>query len=157
MKNVLLNDEKKGHVTIKLFPVAVQGDNAKTDIARAIQFADYHYRNNLEHRVDVLIIARGGGSIEDLWAFNERVVADAIFQAQLPIVSGVGHEIDFTIADYCADLRAPTPSAAAELISQDSVELETHLSAAKLRIRGVVENLLSNLYQRHANIGTSAL
>lgn len=90
--------------------VAVQGETAAYQVAKAIQ------RFNELNRVDVIIIARGGGSLEDLWAFNERIVADAIYESDIPIISAIGHETDFTIADFVSDLRAPTPSAAAELV-----------------------------------------
>ena len=96
--------------SILLYPAKVQGEGAAEEIARGIQAL------NKQKDVDVLIVGRGGGSIEDLWAFNEEVVARAIAQSKLPVVSAVGHEIDFTIADFVADLRAPTPSAAAELV-----------------------------------------
>ena len=94
---------------VVLYPAIVQGDGAKDDIVKQIKLA------NEQNIVDVLIVGRGGGSIEDLWAFNERVVAMAIFDSQIPIISAVGHEIDFTIADFVADMRAATPTAAAEL------------------------------------------
>lgn len=96
-----------------IYPALVQGEQAKYDIAKAIITA------NQRNEVDVLIIGRGGGSLEDLWAFNEETVARAIFQSTLPTISAVGHEIDTTLADYVADLRAPTPSAAAEIVSAD--------------------------------------
>lgn len=99
-----------------IYPVLVQGEQAKYDIANAIALA------NQRNEVDVLLIARGGGSLEDLWAFNEEMVARAIFKSVLPTISGVGHEIDTTLSDYVADLRAPTPSAAAELVSVDAEE-----------------------------------
>lgn len=106
------------NVQIILRPVQVQGEGAAKDIARAIEeFNDFG-------KVDVLIVGRGGGSLEDLWAFNEEVVARAIFNSRIPIISAVGHEIDFTIADFVADLRAPTPSAAAELTVPDFAELK---------------------------------
>ena len=99
-----------------IYPTQVQGSEAPVQIARMIQIA------NVRQECDVLIVGRGGGSIEDLWAFNEEVVARAIFASQLPIVSAVGHEVDFTIADFVADVRAATPSAAAELVSRDKLE-----------------------------------
>ena len=108
-------------IPVYVYPVAVQGDGASTQIAQAIAQADH------EQRCDVLIVGRGGGSIEDLWAFNEAVVAHAIFNCKTPIISGVGHEIDFTIADFVADVRAPTPSAAAELVSPDMAAHQQHL------------------------------
>jgi exodeoxyribonuclease VII large subunit len=97
-------------VAVILYPAMVQGEGAAADIARAIATA------SARGEVDVLIVARGGGSIEDLWAFNEEVVARAIIESSLPIVSGVGHETDFTICDFTADARAPTPTAAAMLV-----------------------------------------
>lgn len=103
---------------IVLLPVAVQGAEAAGQIARAIALANEH------QLCDLLIIGRGGGSLEDLWAFNEEVVARAIFASQIPVVSAVGHEVDFTIADFVADARAPTPSAAAELVSPNQAELQ---------------------------------
>ncbi|QTR49559.1 exodeoxyribonuclease VII large subunit [Candidatus Thiothrix anitrata] len=107
-------------IPVMVYPVLVQGEGSKEQIVNAIRQADR------EQRCDVLILARGGGSIEDLWSFNEEVVAHAIYACSLPIISGVGHEIDFTIADFVADVRAPTPSAAAELVSPDMNALQTH-------------------------------
>ncbi len=104
-------------VEIILYPVKVQGAGAAEEIAEAISDL------NKYGKVDVLIVGRGGGSIEDLWAFNEEVVARAIYASKIPVVSAVGHEIDFTIADFVADLRAPTPSAAAELVVRNRYEL----------------------------------
>jgi len=104
-------------VEILLYPVKVQGEGAAEEIAQAIKnFNDYG-------KTDVLIVGRGGGSLEDLWAFNEEVVARAIFSSRIPIVSAVGHEVDFTIADFVADRRAPTPSVAAEMVVPDRSEL----------------------------------
>lgn len=99
-----------------IYPALVQGEQAKFDIAQAIHLA------NERNEVDALLIGRGGGSLEDLWAFNEEIVARAIFQSSIPTISAVGHEIDTSLSDYVADLRAPTPSAAAELISTDFEE-----------------------------------
>lgn len=104
-----VSTRRNPNVHIRLFPVPVQGEGAGKKIAEGIEFMNKH---NL---ADVLIIARGGGSLEDLWPFNEEVVARAIYNSELPIISAVGHETDFTIADFVADLRAPTPSSAAEL------------------------------------------
>lgn len=100
------------YVQFYLYPAKVQGEGAASEIASGIRFFD-------SFGVDIIIIGRGGGSIEDLWAFNEPLLADAIYEARTPIISGTGHEIDMTIADYCADLRAPTPSAACELAVPD--------------------------------------
>lgn len=108
-------------IPVLVFPVLVQGEGSKEQIVNAIRQADR------EQRCDVLILARGGGSIEDLWSFNEEIVAQAVYACQTPIISGVGHEIDFTIADFVADIRAPTPSAAAELVSPDMTAHQTHL------------------------------
>ncbi len=107
------------HVT--LFPVKVQGDGAAEEIVRAIQ----HF--NRTEMVDVMIVARGGGSLEDLWAFNEEIVARAIAASEIPIITGIGHETDTTIADFAADLRAPTPSAAAEIVVRTRAEFEKHI------------------------------
>ena len=103
--------------SVKIFPVSVQGEGAAQEIADAIHFL------NEKTIGDVMIVGRGGGSIEDLWAFNEEIVARAIFQSKIPIISAVGHETDFTIADFVADLRAPTPSAAAELATPSSEDV----------------------------------
>lgn len=102
---------------IVLYPVLVQGENSASSIAEAIEYF------NRTKKADVLIVGRGGGSIEDLWSFNEEIVARAIYNSEIPIVSAVGHEIDFTISDFVADLRAPTPSAAAELVVPSQTEL----------------------------------
>lgn len=107
---------------IKVYPVLVQGDGAAGDIASAIAKA------NEEKICDVLIVGRGGGSIEDLWAFNEEVLARAVYASRIPVISAVGHETDYTICDFVADLRAPTPSAAAELAVPDEREERTKLS-----------------------------
>ena len=115
-------------IPVLVYPVLVQGEGAKEQIAQAIAQADR------EQRCEVLIVARGGGSIEDLWAFNEEIVAQAIYQCSLPIISGVGHEIDFTIADFVADQRAPTPSAAAELVSPDMQALQQRVQQLKLQL-----------------------
>lgn len=110
---------RAGKFQLILNPVKVQGEGAAQEIAQAIDFFNQH------RLADVLIVGRGGGSLEDLWAFNEEIVAEAIFRSAIPIVSAVGHETDFTIADFVADIRAPTPSAAAELVvSETSHELQ---------------------------------
>src|SRR5882724_8779398 len=110
------------NVHLTLYPVRVQGEGAATEIVRAIQFFQ---RKQL---VDVIILARGGGSLEDLWSFNEEAVARAIFGCSIPTISGVGHETDFTIADFVADVRASTPSAAAELVVQTRREFDKHIA-----------------------------
>jgi exodeoxyribonuclease VII large subunit len=108
------------HLT--LYPVRVQGDTAAAEIVRALQFF------NRQKTVDVLILARGGGSLEDLWPFNEEALARAIADSAIPVISGVGHETDFTIADFVADVRASTPSAAAELVVQTRREFDKHIA-----------------------------
>lgn len=114
-------------VQVLLAPCLVQGDGAAQSIADSIQLLN-------KAEVDVIIVGRGGGSLEDLWAFNEEVVARAIFNSKVPVVSAVGHETDYTIADFTADLRAPTPSAAAELIVPDKFELKRLLDSMIRRI-----------------------
>ena len=116
-----------------LYPVRVQGRGAEIEIARAIERMGNPEKYDIP-RSDVMIVGRGGGSIEDLWNFNEEIVARAIAACPIPIISAVGHEIDFTIADFVADLRAPTPSAAAELAVPDGEELKTRLSLLKRRL-----------------------
>jgi len=119
-----------------LYPVKVQGEGAAKEIAQAIdQF-------NLYNLVDVMIVGRGGGSIEDLWAFNEEIVAEAIFRSHIPIISAVGHETDHCIADYVADVRAPTPSAAAELVIAEKNQQLTHLSQLQRRMQQTVIQLI---------------
>ena len=108
------------YVQLILYPALVQGEGAKDSIVKGIQVLD-------SMNLDVLIVGRGGGSIEDLWAFNEEIVARAIFECRTPVISAVGHEVDVTIADYVADLRAPTPSAAAELAVYDYRALKEQL------------------------------
>ena len=114
------------HITIA--PVRVQGEEAAEEIAAAIELM------NRKGGFDVLIVSRGGGSLEDLWCFNEEIVARAIAASGIPVVSAVGHEIDFTISDFVADLRAPTPSAAAELVVGRKEELEERIQALSLRL-----------------------
>lgn len=117
-----------------LRPCQVQGEGAAVDIAQAI------YEFNDLNGADVLIVGRGGGSIEDLWAFNEEVVARAVFASRIPVISAVGHETDYTICDFVADLRAPTPSAAAECAVPDSYELKSNLIAIQQRIFSLTKN-----------------
>ncbi|HWY43113.1 MAG TPA: exodeoxyribonuclease VII large subunit [Candidatus Sulfotelmatobacter sp.] len=110
------------NVHLTVFPVRVQGEGSAQEIVRALKFF------NQRKLVDVLILARGGGSIEDLWSFNEEIVARAIFDSEIPVISGVGHETDFTIADFVADVRASTPSAAAELVVNTRREFDKHIA-----------------------------
>lgn len=118
-------------------PVSVQGQGAAQQIAAAID------KFNVEDRVDVVIIGRGGGSIEDLWAFNEKILADAIFRSKIPIISAVGHETDFTISDFTADLRAATPSAAAELVTIEKSKLYDLISQSQDRMVKAMANQLN--------------
>jgi exodeoxyribonuclease VII large subunit len=110
------------NVQLTLYPVRVQGDGAAAEIVHAVRFF------NRQQTVDVLIVARGGGSLEDLWAFNEEIVARAVAESKIPVISGVGHETDFTITDFVADVRASTPSAAAELVVQTRREFDKHVA-----------------------------
>jgi len=127
---------------VLLRSVRVQGEGAAKEIAAAI--ADL----NRETDPDVLIVGRGGGSREDLWAFNEEIVARAIAASRIPVISAVGHEVDFSISDLVADLRAPTPSAAAELVVQNRLELERHLDQLTLRLAAQMRSRLSLLQSR---------
>ncbi|RKY93660.1 MAG: exodeoxyribonuclease VII large subunit, partial [Ignavibacteriae bacterium] len=117
---------RSGLVDLIIAPAKVQGEGAAEEIARAIALLDS--AKSSWGKLDVIIIGRGGGSLEDLWAFNEEIVAYAIFNSKIPVISGVGHESDFTIADYVADLRAPTPSVAMELATPDVEEIIAFLS-----------------------------
>lgn len=121
---------------IILFPSLVQGSGAKENLVKMIETAD-------NSDVDVIILGRGGGSIEDLWAFNEEIVARAVYNAKKPIVSAVGHEIDFTICDFVADLRAPTPTGAAELVVPSKLEIQKYLSDYNSRLLSVITSKIS--------------
>lgn len=130
-------------IRILIFPVRVQGQGAEMEIARAIGQLNQAAAAGLP-RPDTIVVGRGGGSLEDLWCFNEEVVARAIYASEVPVISAVGHEIDFTISDFVADLRAPTPSAAAELLAPDLTELRRHFDhiarTLKLRAGSVIEH-----------------
>jgi len=123
-------------IPLVIYPVPVQGHGAGDKIAKMIA------RACQRRECDVLMLSRGGGSLEDLWAFNEEVVARAIFEADIPIVSGVGHEIDFTIADFVADMRAPTPSAAAELVTPDRAEWRQRFASLQGRLQYVMSGVI---------------
>ena len=125
-----------------IYPTAVQGKDAATEITQMIQLA------NQRQEVDVLIVGRGGGSLEDLWCFNEEKVARAIFHSDIPIISAVGHETDVTIADFVADLRAPTPSAAAELVSRNQAELIQQLQYRQQRIEIALDRIFAEKKQQ---------
>lgn len=122
-----ISARRNPYVQLLLYPAQVQGEGAKESIVRGIRMLE-------TKNVDVIIVGRGGGSIEDLWAFNDECVARAIFDCQVPVISAVGHETDVTIADYVADLRAPTPSVAAELAVWDYRQLQGYLDECRLRM-----------------------
>lgn len=122
-----------------LFPSLVQGENAAGDIVKNIKKAE-------DYNLDVLIVGRGGGSIEDLWPFNEEIVARAIFDCPIPIISAVGHEIDYTIADFVSDMRAPTPTGAAEMAVPNMADLITHINNLKIRLNEAMNKKIN--YQR---------
>lgn len=128
-------------VQLVLYPVRVQGRGVEREIARAIHRMSCPQKYGFP-QCDVLIVGRGGGSLEDLWCFNEEIVARAIFESEIPILSAVGHEIDFTIADFVADVRAPTPSAAAELAVPDVAELQARVGVARTRLRRSLQGAL---------------
>lgn len=131
---------------IRLLPVPVQGSGASKEIANAIKIM------NEKQLADVIILARGGGSLEDLWPFNEEIVARAIYDSKIPIISAVGHETDFTIADFVADLRAPTPSAAAEIANPDIYELKNKIAVARERTRQALNKKMELLKLKYNNI-----
>ena len=136
-------------VRVLVNPVRVQGTGAAAEIAVAIdEFNTWAHAGNDALTVDVVVVTRGGGSLEDLWEFNEEVVARAIAASALPVVSAVGHEIDFTIADFAADLRAPTPSAAAELIVPDTAALRANLQAAGDQLRRALSDWTERARER---------
>jgi exodeoxyribonuclease VII large subunit len=127
-------------IPIIIYPVLVQGAEAAGQIAQALKLA------NQREECDVLILSRGGGSLEDLWPFNEEIVARAIYDSQIPIISGIGHEIDFTIADFVADHRAPTPSAAAELVSPNAQALEEIFLKQMMRLNQAIKILFKHTF-----------
>lgn len=135
------------NVHLYLYPVRVQGKEAVPEIVQAIAAL-----NAFQPQLDVLIVGRGGGSLEDLWAFNEEPVARAIAASDIPVITAIGHEIDYTIADFVADLRAPTPSAAAELVAKSEEELRQQLTALLARMQTVVQHTT-----RHARTALSRL
>jgi exodeoxyribonuclease VII large subunit len=127
---------------VRLYPVPVQGDEAPGAICRALDSANRH------GWAELILLGRGGGSLEDLWAFNEESMARAIFASDIPVVSAVGHETDFSISDFVADLRAPTPSAAAELITPDRAMLQQSFKSFEKRLAGRTQDALQRLAQR---------
>lgn len=132
---------------VTIYHTAVQGKGAAAEIAKAINFANSH------NQAKVLIVARGGGSLEDLWCFNEEIVACAIYQSTIPIVTGVGHEIDFTIADFVADCRAPTPSVAAETVTPDCLDLIRVFEQHQLHLEQTIKRKLQHFAQKLDSLG----
>ncbi|MFM8491906.1 MAG: exodeoxyribonuclease VII large subunit [Candidatus Methylopumilus sp.] len=130
------------HIPIFIYPCLVQGKEAPLAIVKAIETA------NIRMECDVLILARGGGSIEDLWAFNEEIVARGIVASKIPIITGVGHETDTTIADFVSDLRAPTPTGAAELVTSHTVELVKTIQVYKNQLNKVMAGVIRELMQK---------
>ena len=124
-----------------LFPALVQGDGAKDSIVKQIKLAE-------NYEIDTLIVGRGGGSIEDMWCFNEEEVAYAIYQCKIPVISAVGHEIDFTIADFVADLRAPTPTGAAERAVPNVTDVVSYIHQLRIRSQTVMKNKIDFLNQK---------
>ena len=129
-------------VPVIIYPSMVQGETAKSDIARAIEVA------NQRDECDVLILARGGGSLEDLWPFNEEIVVRAIYDSEIPIICGVGHEVDVTLADFTADMRAPTPTAAAEICTPTLAEMLEQLNGYEAALVRLMQQRLANLKQQ---------
>ncbi len=138
-----VSTRRNPNVYIRLLPVPVQGPGAAEQIAEKIKIM------NEKKLADVLIIGRGGGSLEDLWPFNEEIVARAIYNSEIPVISAVGHETDFTIADFVADLRAPTPSAAAELAVPDIFELKEKINNYKKRYRNSLKKKIEIMRLRY--------
>ena len=138
-----VSTRRNPNVYIRLLPVPVQGEGAAEKIAEGIEYMNH---NKL---ADVLILARGGGSLEDLWPFNEEIVAHSIYNSEIPIISAVGHETDFTIADFVADLRAPTPSAAAELAVPDVYEVKRKIDTYQDRLRNSLVKKIELMKMRY--------
>jgi exodeoxyribonuclease VII large subunit len=144
IKSVLAR--RQPSLEVVLLPVRVQGGGAAEEIAAAIE------QMNRYREIDVLIVGRGGGSLEDLWAFNEEVVARAIYASKIPVISAVGHEVDFSIADFVADLRAPTPSAAAELAVHDRIDILDNLRNLCYTMSGSLNNQVVSARERVASL-----
>ena len=143
IEDILITLKRRSpHIPIIIYPSLVQGKEAPLAIVRAIETA------NAREECDVLILARGGGSIEDLWAFNEEIVARAIVASKIPTITGVGHETDSTIADFVSDLRAPTPTGAAELVTSHTFELIKTIQAFKNQLNKLMAGLIRELVQK---------
>lgn len=140
IKDIISTIKRRWPLTeIYLFPSLVQGEDAKEDIVKQIKKAENFYLP-----LDTLIVGRGGGSIEDLWPFNEEIVARAIYECKIPTISAVGHEIDFTIADFVADLRAPTPTGAAEMAVPQLSDMKNYLNQVNIRLNNTISNKINN-------------
>ena len=147
LKDIIhISKRRFSNCRLEILPVKVQGDGADIEIVNAIRLANQHQRS------EVIILARGGGSLEDLSAFNSELVAEAIFHSKIPIITGVGHETDFTIADFVADLRAPTPSAAAELALPDKRVLIQRVFELRKRLDKSISSLISNLHHAQTSL-----
>lgn len=146
-----VSTRRNTNVYIRLLPVPVQGEGAAEKISNGIEYMN---KNKL---ADVLILARGGGSLEDLWPFNEEIVAHSIYNSEIPIISAVGHETDFTIADFVADLRAPTPSAAAELAVPDIYEVKRKIETYQDRLRNSLIKKLELMNLRYEKCMSSSV
>lgn len=146
-----VSTRRNPNVYIRLLPVPVQGEGAAEKIAEGIKYM------NDNKLADVLIIARGGGSLEDLWPFNEEIVAHSIYNSKIPVISAVGHETDFTIADFVADLRAPTPSAAAELAVPDIYEVKQKINDNQARLRMALLKKLEFMRMRYDKCMSSSV
>lgn len=138
-----VSTRRNPNVYIRLYPVPVQGEGAGAKIAEAIKIM------NDKKLADVLILARGGGSLEDLWPFNEEIVARAMYNSEIPIVSAVGHETDFSISDFVADLRAPTPSAAAEIVVPNIVNIKQNLDTYNIRLKNSLKKKVEIMKMRY--------
>ena len=145
-------ERRFANVHILIHPVRVQGDQAAGEIAEAITYVNEHFPS-----LDVLIVGRGGGSLEDLWSFNREIVARAIYDSRIPVISAVGHEIDYTIADFVADLRAPTPSAAAELVVTNKIELEKRILLLTSKIKSSMEHELDEFTSQYRRLVDSRI
>ena len=140
IKDIVSTIKRRWPLTdIYLFPSLVQGEEAASDIVKQIERAE-----NFSPKLDTLIVGRGGGSIEDLWPFNEEIVARAIYYCQIPTISAVGHEIDFTIADFVADLRAPTPTGAAEMAVPQLADVQNYLRQVNIRLNNTIINQIKS-------------
>lgn len=147
-----VSTRRYNNVNLLVYPAAVQGVNTAETVIKGIETF-----NNMENKVDVIIIARGGGSFEDLFGFNDENLARAIFKSEIPIVSAVGHETDFTICDFVSDLRAPTPSAAAELVYPSKIEIMSNINNLKIRLNTSIQNMIDRRKQFVKNISAQRL